>query len=111
MRKSIECRGVAPAGHGPGSTAQPADAATGAAAVPSVERISALVESLSHALECIKTLNDIIPAGPMRDKLEIEKVNLAKALSVARETAMRARTGEAASEMPIRPVASALRRG
>jgi hypothetical protein len=111
MRKSIECRGVAPAGHGSGSTAQPADAATGAAAVPSVERISALVESLSHALECIKTLNDVIPAGPMRDKLEIEQVNLAKALSVARETAMRARTGTAGAGTAASPVVSIVRRG
>ncbi|MET0676006.1 MAG: hypothetical protein ABW175_09425 [Bradyrhizobium sp.] len=108
MQKSIEFRGAALAGHRSG---QPAEAAAGATAVPSVERISALVESLSHTLECIKTLNGVIPAGQMRDKLEIECANLVKALAVARDAAMRARTGEAGAATAGKPIVSIVRRG
>jgi len=105
MQKSVECRGTRPAA----GTGQAADAATTAA--PSVERISALVESLSHTLECIKTLNDVVPAGPMRDKLEIERANLVKALAVARDAAMRARTGDAGPATAAKPTVSIVRRG
>lgn len=108
MQKS-EFRDAALAGDRSGATARPADVAAGS--VPSVERISALVESLSHTLECIKTLNDVVPAGPMRDKLEIERANLVKALAVARDAAMRARTGEAGAGAAGNPVVSVVRRG
>jgi hypothetical protein len=111
MQKSGEFGDAALAAHRSGPADQPADVATDAAAVPSVERISALVESLSNTLECIKTLNDVVPAGPMRDKLEIERANLAKALAVARDTAMRARTGEADAEAAAKPIVSIVRRG
>lgn len=107
--QNSEFRDAALAGGRSGATAQPGEVAAGS--VPSVERISALVESLSHTLECIKTLNDVVPAGPMRDKLEIERANLVKALGVARDAAMRARTGEAGAEPAALPVVSLVRRG
>jgi hypothetical protein len=109
MQKPVEFRGAAPVVHQSGATGQATDAA--ATAAPSVERISALAESLSHTLECIKTLNDVIPAGQMRDKLEIERANLVKALAVAHETAMRARTGEAGAATAGNPIVSIVRRG
>ena len=98
MHKIVELRGTVSARHRSGPSTEPPDAAS--APVPSVERISALVDSLTQTLECISTLNEVIPDGPMRDKLEIERANLANALAAARDTAARARTGEAAPETP-----------
>lgn len=101
MHKIVELRDAVSAGRRSGPSTGSADAA--AVPVPSVERITALVESLTHTLECIKTLNEAIPDGPMRDKLEIERANLANALAVARDTAARVRIGEAVAETPAQP--------
>jgi len=77
------------------------------AAPPSMERILAVVNSLSRTLDCIKTMCATEPNGPVRDKLETERANLVIGLFVARVAAMRVSSGEpvpdsASSNLPTR---------
>jgi hypothetical protein len=89
MQKIVEFRDVT-SGHRAGPSGQPAGNAPGSqAAVPSIEPIYAVVDSLSRTLECIKTLCATVPNGPDREKLEIERTNLVIGLFVARIAAMR----------------------
>jgi hypothetical protein len=100
MQKIIEFRDVASSGHRAGPSDQPAaNGLASPAAVPSIEPIYAVVDSLSRTLECIKSLSATVPSGPMRDKLEIERTNLVIGLFVARIAAMRVNsTTEPATE-------------
>lgn len=113
MQKIVEFREVASAGHRAGPCGQPA--ANGLAsptAVPSIEPIYAVVDSLARTLECIKSLSGALPSGPMRDKLEIERTNLVIGLFVARITAMRVNsTTEPATEALAEPDFSMAQRG
>ena len=98
MQKIVELRNVASSGHRAGLSGQAAGSALAApAAVPSIEPIYAVVDSLSRTLECIKTLAAAAPSGPMRDKLEIERTNLVIGLFVARIAAMRVSANDAAA--------------
>ena len=92
MQKIVEFRDVA-SGHRTGPSGQ----LTGPpAAVPSIEPIYAVVDSLSRTLECIKTMCATAPNGPVREKLEIERTNLVIGLFVARIAAMRVSSVDAA---------------
>lgn len=96
MQKIVELRDVT-SGHRAGPSGQPATKAPGSqAAVPSIEPIYAVVNSLSRTLECIKTMCATVPNGPVRDdKLEIERTNLVIGLFVARIAAMRVSPADA----------------
>ena len=104
MQKIIEFRDVASSGHRAGPSDQAANGAPGSqAAVPSIEPIYAVVDSLSRTLECIKTLCATAPNGPDRDKLEIERTNLVIGLFVARIAAMRVSPADAAPAVLAEP--------
>ena len=94
MQKIVEFRDVT-SGHRAGPSGQPAMKAPGSQAVPSIEPIYAVVDSLSRTLECIKTMCATVPNGPVRDKLEIERTNLVIGLFVARIAAMRVSPADA----------------
>jgi hypothetical protein len=112
MQKIIELRNVASSGHRAGPSGQAAGSALAApAAVPSIEPIYAVVDSLSRTLECIKTLAATAPSGPMRDKLEIERTNLVIGLFVARIAAMRVSENDAAPAALAEPEFPRARRG
>lgn len=89
MQKIIELREASSSSHRAGSSGQPAGDRPGSPSVPSIEPIYAVVDSLSRTLERIKSLEATVPAGPMRDRLEIERTNLVIGLFVARIAAMR----------------------
>lgn len=90
MQKIIEFREAAPSSHRTGpSGRQNGNVVSGSPSVPSIEPIYAVVDSLSRTLERIKSLEATVPAGPMRDRLEIERTNLVIGLFVARIAAMR----------------------
>ena len=111
MQKIVEFRDVT-SGHRAGPSGQPAGNAPGSqAAVPSIEPIYAVVDSLSRTLECIKTLCATVPNGPDREKLEIEHTNLVIGLFVARIAAMRVTSEEPAPEALIEPGFPMARRG
>jgi hypothetical protein len=112
MQKIIELRNMASSGHLAGPSGQAAGTAPGTpAAVPSIEPIYAVVDSLSRTLECIKTLAATTPSGPMRDKLEIERTNLVIGLFVARIAAMRVSANDAAPAALAEPAFPRARRG
>ena len=90
MQKIIELRDAAPHAVRPQAT-QP----------PSVASISAVVDSLSRTLECIKSLCATAPNGAVRDKLETERANLVIGLFVARVAAMRVSSAEVAPEEAV----------
>jgi hypothetical protein len=100
MHKVIEFRG-------PKSEAR----AEPAAAPPAMEPILAVVDSLSHTLNCIKTMCATEPNGPIRDKLETERANLVIGLFVARVAAMRLSSEEGAVEVSADASAPIARRG
>ncbi len=85
MQKIIEFRDAASQAVRPQAT-QP----------PSVASISAVVDSLSRTLECIKSLCATAPNGPVRDRLEIERTNLVIGLFAARVAEMRVSSDEPA---------------
>jgi hypothetical protein len=87
MQKIIEFRDAAPHAVRPEAT-QP----------PSVASISAVVDSLSRTLECIKSICATAPNGPIRDRLEIERTNLVIGLFVARVAEMRVSASEPTPE-------------
>lgn len=62
---------------------------------PAMEPILAVVDSLSHTLNCIKSMCATEPNGPIRDRLETERANLVIGLFVARVAAMRISSSEA----------------
>ena len=66
---------------------------------PSVASISAVVDSLSRTLECIKSICATAPNGPIRDRLEIERTNLVIGLFVARVAEMRVSSSEPTPEV------------
>jgi hypothetical protein len=95
MQKILEFRDGASSGRRDG----PAGNAGGSQpAVPSIEPIYAVVDSLSRTLECIKTMCATVPNGPAREKLEIERTNLVIGLFVARIAAMRVSSTDAAAQ-------------
>lgn len=102
MQKIIEFRDASSHRAGPSGQAA-GNAPVAPAAVPSIEPIYAVVDSLSRTLECIKTLSATAPSGPLRDKLEIERTNLVIGLFVARIAAMRVSANEAASAALAEP--------
>ena len=67
---------------------------------PSVASISAVVDSLSRTLECIKAVC-ATANGPIRDRLEIERTNLVIGLFVARVAEMRVTSGEPAADASV----------
>ena len=79
-------------------------------APPSMERILAVVNSLSRTLDCIKTMCATEPNGPVRDKLETERANLVIGLFVARVAAMRVSSGEPAPDSASSNLPTASRR-
>ena len=89
------------------------DAASGQplAAPPSIEPILAVVESLSHTLDCIKKMCATEPTGPIRDRLETERANLVIGLFVARVAAMRLSSGEPADDVSANAELPIARRG
>ena len=89
MKKIIEFREPAPSSQLAGPTGRQSGNVSGSPSVPSIEPIYAVVDSLSRTLERIKSLEATVPAGPMRDRLEIERTNLVIGLFVARIAAMR----------------------
>ncbi|WFU16035.1 hypothetical protein [Bradyrhizobium sp. CB3481] len=98
MQKIIEFRDVTSSGHRAGPSGQVAANAPGPqAAVPSIEPIYAVVDSLSRTLECIKAMCASVPNGPAREKLEIERTNLVIGLFVARIAAMRVSPADTAA--------------
>ncbi|MEH2592259.1 hypothetical protein [Bradyrhizobium sp. AZCC 1721] len=112
MQKIIEFRDVASSGHRVSPSGQPAGHTPGSqSAVPSIEPIYAVVDSLSRTLECIKTLCATEPHGPIRDKLEIERTNLVIGLFVARIAAMRVSSSEPMPEAFSEPNVPIARRG
>ena len=97
MQKIVELRDVT-SGHGPGPFGQTTgNAPSPRAAVPSIEPIYAVIDSLSRTLECIKGMCASVPNGPVREKLEIERTNLVIGLFVARIAAMRVSPTDAES--------------
>ncbi|MEH2531694.1 hypothetical protein V1277_001927 [Bradyrhizobium sp. AZCC 1588] len=112
MQKIIEFRDVASSGHRASPSGQPAGHTPGSqSAVPSIEPIYAVVDSLSRTLECIKAMCATVPNGPIRDKLEIERTNLVIGLFVARIAAMRVSSIESAPEAVAEPSFPLARRG
>ena len=111
MQKIVEFRDVTSA-HRAGPSGQPAANAPGSrAAVPSIEPIYAVVDSLSRTLECIKTMCATVPNGPVREKLEIERTNLVIGLFVARIAAMRVSPADTAPAAVAEPEFPLARRG
>ena len=106
MQKIIEFPDVASSGHRAGPSGQAAGSA-----VPSIEPIYAVIDSLSRTLECIRALSATAPSGPMRDRLEIERTNLVIGLFIARIAAMRVTSEELAPEALIEPGFPMARRG
>jgi hypothetical protein len=103
MQKIIEFRDVTSSGRG-GPSGQVAGNPPGSrAAVPSIEPIYAVVDSLSRTLECIKAMCASVPNGPAREKLEIERTNLVIGLFVARIAAMRVSPADAAPAAVAEP--------
>jgi hypothetical protein len=77
-------------------------------APPAMEPIMAVVDSLSHTLNCIQTMCATERNGPIRDRLETERANLVIGLFVARVAAMRLSAGGAEAEdsaIAITPIA------
>jgi hypothetical protein len=112
MQKIVEFRDVASSGHRAGPSGQPAaNGLASPAAVPSIEPIYAVVDSLSRTLECIKSMCATVPNGPMREKLEIERTNLVIGLFVARIAAMRVTSTEPAPQVLAEPDFSMAQRG
>lgn len=68
-------------------------------APPSIEPIWTVVDSLSRTLDCIKSLSETVPNGPIRDRLETERANLVIGLFVARIAAMRVSSSKPAPEV------------
>ena len=99
MQKMLEFRDGASSGRRDGASGQPAGNVGGSQpAVPSIEPIYAVVDSLSRTLECIKTMCATVPNGPAREKLEIERTNLVIGRFVARIAAMRVSSTDAAAQ-------------
>ena len=67
---------------------------------PSVASISAVVDSLSRTLECIKSLC-ATANGPIRDRLEIERTDLVIGLFVAQVAEMRVSSSEPAPDASV----------
>jgi hypothetical protein len=112
MQKIIEFRDVASSGRRARPSGQPAgNTPVSQPAVPSIEPIYAVVDSLSRTLECIKTMSETVPSGPMRDKLEIERTNLVIGLFVARIAAMRVSSNDSAPAVLAEPEFPLARRG
>ena len=106
MQKIIELRDVMSSGHRAGPSGQPVGNASGPqTAMPSIEPIYAVVDSLSRTLECIKTMCATAPNGPAREQLEIERTNLVIGLFVARIAAMRVSPADTAAAEPKFPLA------
>lgn len=80
-------------------------------APPAMEPILAVVDSLSHTLNCIKTMCAREPNGPIRDKLETERANLVIGLFVARVAAMRLSSADGEVGAPANTNAPIARRG
>ena len=67
---------------------------------PSVASISAVVDSLSRTLECIKAVC-ATANGPIRDRLEIERTDLVIGLFVAQVAEMRVSSSEPAPDASV----------
>jgi hypothetical protein len=93
----------------PGTKSEPASETL--VAPPSIEPILAVVESLSHTLDCIKKMCATEPTGPIRDRLETERANLVIGLFVARVAAMRLSSGEPADDVSANAELPIARRG
>lgn len=89
MQKIIEFRDAASQAVRPQAT-QP----------PSVASISAVVDSLSRTLECIKAVC-ATANGPIRDRLEIERTDLVIGLFVAQVAEMRVSSSEPAPDASV----------
>jgi hypothetical protein len=112
MQKILEFRDGVSSGRRDGTSGQPVGNVGGSQpAVPSIEPIYAVVDSLSRTLECIKTMCATVPNGPSREKLEIERTNLVIGLFVARIAAMRVTSTEPAPEVLAEPDFSMAQRG
>jgi hypothetical protein len=104
MQKILELRDIASSGHRNGPPGQPTGNKPGSQpAVPSIEPIYAVVDSLSRTLECIKTMCATVPNGAARENLEIERTNLVIGLFVARIAAMRVSSSDAAPTAAAEP--------
>lgn len=112
MQKVIEFPDMTSSGRRAAPSGQPDESALNSPSTPpSIEPIWTVVDSLSRTLESIKAMCATAPNGPIREKLEIERTNLVIGLFVARIAAMRATSGEPATDALAEPNFPIARRG